>query len=72
MAGRGRKFLRKVTPQREAAEALMQHDDRGRLVRRRPIGDGLQAFAVGEDVARDAVYPWKGGHCVRARPKGRA
>ena len=51
MAGRGRKFLRKVTPQREAAEALMQHDDRRRLVRGRPIGDGLQAFAVGEDVA---------------------
>ena len=36
--GRGRKFLRKVTPQRKAAEALMQHDDCRGLIRGRPIG----------------------------------
>ena len=66
MPGRGREFLRKVAPQRDAAEALMQHDDRRRLIRRRPIGDGLQAFAVGEDVAANALDPWKGSHCVRA------
>ena len=29
----------------------MQHDDRRRLIRRRPVGYRLQAFAVGEDVA---------------------
>jgi len=49
----------------------MQHDDRGRLVRRRPIGDGLQAFAVGEDVAGGALDPGKGGHCALIRD-GRA
>ena len=44
MAGRRRKALRKVAPQRNAAEPLMQHDDRRRLIRRRPIGDRLQGI----------------------------
>ena len=62
MAGRGRNFLRKVTPQRDAAEALVERHDRRRLIRGRPVGHRLQAFAVGEDVAGDALYPWKGCH----------
>jgi hypothetical protein len=63
--------LRKVTPQREAAEALMQHDDRGRLVRGQPKGYGLQAFAAGQDLVANTIGPSKGGHCVRSAP-GRA
>ena len=51
---RGREFLRKVPPERDAAEPLVQHDDGRRLIGRGAIGDGLQALAVGDDLAANA------------------
>ena len=68
MTGRGRELRRKVAPKRDAAESLMQHDDCRRLVRRRAISDRLQAFAVGDDLAANAVDPLKSYHCANAMP----
>ena len=66
MARRRREFRRKVAPERDATEPLVQHDDRRRLIRRRTIGDRLQALAVGDDVVANARDPWKVCHSAEA------
>src|SRR6185437_7284536 len=44
----------------------MQHDDRRRPVRRRPIGQSFEALAVGDDGAKRALDPGKTRHRARA------
>jgi hypothetical protein len=57
---------RKVAPQRDAAEPLVQHDDCRRLFRRRAIGDRLKPLAIGEDFTADACDPSKTCHGAKA------
>src|ERR1700677_714258 len=61
-AGHLREAARKIAPQRDTAQALVQHDDRRRAARRGPVANVFQPLAPDGDKSRDVVAPVETGH----------
>ena len=69
-AGRLGQSFRKVAPQRDASQALMQEDERRRRLGRRTERRRLEPPAVGDDRAMRRLGPGEGFHGAAVEQKG--